>query len=44
MILVPRDTPGVDIKRGMHVLGYDDHDHGGHAEMSSPTSGCRPAT
>ena len=34
MILVPRDTPGVDIERGMEVFGYDDHDHGGHAEMS----------
>jgi len=34
MILVPRDTPGVEIKRGMHVMGYDDHEHGGHAEMS----------
>jgi acyl-CoA dehydrogenase len=34
MILVPRDTPGVEITRGMHVLGYDDHDHGGHAELS----------
>jgi acyl-CoA dehydrogenase len=34
MILVPRDTPGVEIKRGMQVLGYDDHDHGGHAELS----------
>ncbi|MDQ4119350.1 MAG: acyl-CoA dehydrogenase family protein [Actinomycetota bacterium] len=33
MILVPRDTPGVTVERGMHVLGYDDHDHGGHAEM-----------
>ncbi len=33
MILVPRDTPGVDIVRGMEVLGYDDHNHGGHAEM-----------
>src|SRR5918912_1453650 len=22
MILVPRDTPGVDIQRGMHVFGY----------------------
>ena len=33
MILVPRDTPGVEIVRGMQVLGYDDHDHGGHAEM-----------
>ncbi|MBC3190375.1 acyl-CoA dehydrogenase family protein [Pseudonocardia sp. C8] len=34
MILVPRDVPGVTIERGMHVLGYDDHDHGGHAEMT----------
>jgi acyl-CoA dehydrogenase len=33
MILVPRDTPGVEIKRGMEVFGYDDHDHGGHAEL-----------
>ncbi|WP_262849388.1 acyl-CoA dehydrogenase family protein [Mumia quercus] len=32
-ILVPRDTPGVNVKRGMHVLGYDDRDHGGHAEI-----------
>jgi acyl-CoA dehydrogenase len=34
MILVPRDTPGVEIVRGMEVFGYDDHDHGGHAEMA----------
>ena len=34
MILVPRDTPGLEIRRGMEVLGYDDHDHGGHAELS----------
>jgi acyl-CoA dehydrogenase len=34
MILVPRDTPGVGIRRGMQVLGYDDHDHGGHAELT----------
>jgi acyl-CoA dehydrogenase len=33
MILVPRDTPGLTIKRGMRVLGYDDSDHGGHAEL-----------
>jgi acyl-CoA dehydrogenase len=32
-ILVPRDTPGVDIKRGMHVFGYTDGTHGGHAEI-----------
>jgi acyl-CoA dehydrogenase len=33
-ILVPRDTPGLTIKRGMTVLGYTDGDHGGHAEMT----------
>jgi len=33
MILVPRDTPGVNIKRGMHVFGYTDGPHGGHAEV-----------
>ncbi|HET9081065.1 MAG TPA: acyl-CoA dehydrogenase family protein [Trebonia sp.] len=33
MILVPRDTPGLAIVRGMEVFGYDDHDHGGHAEI-----------
>src|ERR1700744_4402729 len=32
-ILVPRETPGLTIKRGMHVLGYDDHEHGGHGEL-----------
>jgi acyl-CoA dehydrogenase len=33
MILVPRDTPGLTVKRGMNVFGYDDGDHGGHAEV-----------
>ncbi|WP_262281906.1 acyl-CoA dehydrogenase family protein [Micromonospora sp. MA102] len=33
MVLVPRDTPGLEIVRGMEVFGYDDHDHGGHAEL-----------
>ena len=33
MILVPRDTPGLTIKRGMTVFGYTDGDHGGHAEV-----------
>ena len=32
-ILVPRDTPGLTIKRGMKVFGYDDSAHGGHAEV-----------
>ncbi|WP_219414940.1 acyl-CoA dehydrogenase family protein [Pseudonocardia nigra] len=33
MILVPRDTPGLTIKRGMEVFGYDDREKGGHAEL-----------
>jgi acyl-CoA dehydrogenase len=33
MILVPRDTPGVEIRRGMRVFGYTDGTHGGHAEI-----------
>lgn len=33
MILVPPDAPGVEIKRSMHVLGYLDGPHGGHAEV-----------
>ncbi|MFJ4673472.1 acyl-CoA dehydrogenase family protein [Kitasatospora purpeofusca] len=34
MVLVPRDTPGVTVRRGMTVFGYDDADHGGHAEVT----------
>ncbi len=34
MILVPRDTPGVEVERGLDVFGYDDHEHGGHAELT----------
>ncbi|WP_406056929.1 acyl-CoA dehydrogenase family protein [Streptomyces sp. NBC_01077] len=33
MILVPRDTPGVEVRRAMQVYGYEDHSHGGHAEV-----------
>jgi acyl-CoA dehydrogenase len=33
MILVPRDTPGVRVRRGMTVFGYTDGPHGGHAEV-----------
>jgi acyl-CoA dehydrogenase len=33
MVLVPRDTPGVRVVRSMHVFGYTDGPHGGHAEV-----------
>jgi acyl-CoA dehydrogenase len=33
MILVPRDTPGVTVIRGVTVYGYDDATHGGHGEV-----------
>jgi acyl-CoA dehydrogenase len=34
MILVPRDTPGVEVGRGLTVFGYTDGPHGGHAEVA----------
>src|SRR5690606_33444486 len=34
MILVPRDTPGLRVVRPMEVFGYDDREHGGHAELT----------
>ncbi|GHJ38648.1 acyl-CoA dehydrogenase family protein [Streptomyces sp. TS71-3] len=33
MVLVPRDTPGLTVRRAMTVYGYEDHYHGGHAEV-----------
>ncbi|MBA0050600.1 acyl-CoA dehydrogenase [Streptomyces sp. AJS327] len=33
MVLVPRDTPGLTVRRAMTVYGYEDHYHGGHAEI-----------
>ncbi len=33
MVLVPRDAPGVEVRRAMRVYGYEDHHHGGHAEV-----------
>ncbi len=32
-VLVPRDTPGLTVKRGLTVFGYTDGTHGGHAEV-----------
>jgi len=32
-VLVPRDTSGVTVVRPLSVFGYDDRDHGGHAEV-----------
>jgi acyl-CoA dehydrogenase len=34
MILVPRDTPGVTVRRHLTVFGYDDRSEGGHAEVT----------
>ncbi|WP_335970518.1 acyl-CoA dehydrogenase family protein [Streptomyces sp. CA2R106] len=33
MLLVPRDTPGVQVRRGVTVFGYDDGPHGGHGDI-----------
>ena len=33
MILVPRETPGLTVVRPLTVFGYNDRDHGGHAEV-----------
>ena len=34
MVLVPKDTPGVTVERGLSVFGYEDGTHGGHADVS----------
>jgi acyl-CoA dehydrogenase len=34
MVLVPKDTPGVMVERGLSVFGYTDGTHGGHAEVT----------
>jgi acyl-CoA dehydrogenase len=33
MVLVPRSTAGVTVVRPLTVFGYNDRDHGGHAEV-----------
>jgi len=33
MLLVPRDTPGVRVVRSLHVFGFAEAGHGGHAEI-----------
>jgi acyl-CoA dehydrogenase len=33
MVLVPRNTPGVNVMRGLTVFGYDGASHGGHAQI-----------
>lgn len=33
MVLVPRNTPGVEVRRGLTVFGYDGASHGGHGEI-----------
>ena len=34
ILLVPRDTPGVQVRRGLSVFGFWDETHGGHAEIT----------
>lgn len=33
MVLVPRETPGVNVRRGLTVFGYAGGAHGGHGEI-----------
>ncbi len=33
MLLVPRETPGLEVIRGLSAFGYWDETHGGHAEV-----------
>lgn len=34
ILLVPRDTPGLEVRRGLSTFGFWDETHGGHAEVS----------
>jgi acyl-CoA dehydrogenase len=33
MVLVPRDTPGIEIRRTLPVFGFPHHSYGGHGEV-----------
>jgi acyl-CoA dehydrogenase len=33
MVLVPRDAPGITVRRSTHVFGFADGPHGGHADV-----------
>lgn len=34
MVIIPRDTPGVTVRRGLSIFGFWDQAHGGHGEVS----------
>jgi acyl-CoA dehydrogenase len=34
ILIIPRDTPGVTVRRGLSVFGFWDQSHGGHGEVS----------
>src|SRR5262249_46873477 len=44
MVLVPRDAPGVSIRRGMTLFGYDDAPHRRHAERGLSGDRAPPAS
>jgi acyl-CoA dehydrogenase len=34
IVIIPRDTPGVTVRRGLSIFGFWDQAHGGHGEVS----------
>ena len=34
IVIIPRDTPGVTVRRGLPIFGFWDQTHGGHGEVS----------